>query len=99
MKLAGVAAILCFIGSSALGFYAMFLRLKIVEAVNRAQSGERPIEFQGFSLDKRKTDWYLLPAYRRLCPSGILNRKYWMAIAASIVCFVGFIGFIFQAAN
>jgi hypothetical protein len=99
MKLAGIAAVLCLFGSWSSGFYGMYLHLKIVEAINRAQPGEPPIEFASFSMDMRKTVWYLFPAYRRLYPSGKLTQKYWVATAASVFCFAACVAFLYQAAK
>lgn len=85
MTFAGIEAVLCLFGSWTLWFYGFFVFLKILEAVNKAQPGEKRIELWNFSLDMRIAPWRLFLLYRRHYPSGKLAQRYWIATIAAMV--------------
>ena len=92
MSLYGTLALLSWLGSFGFVVWMLVLEYKIIEAVNLHRSADQRLDL--FSAKNRS-----FGVYRALYPSGKLVRKYYIANAGCIACFVIAIAFLAFAAR
>jgi len=93
MTVAGVLALVFWIGYFSFLLYGLILERNIVEAVNQARPAEKPLSLFRIWGDP----WRVHRLYRAFYPSGDLLRKYWKAFGASGLCFAACVASCYYA--